>query len=104
MWFCAVWTLAFMLASALAAALGVEAFTAAAVSLILLCKFFKFQNNILKIWFYALYFMYTPQFFGFCAMIAYGYDAFLKFKDVRMSVAVVVIEKNPPPVSPVTVA
>lgn len=30
--FCAIWTLAFMLASSLAAALGVEAFTAAAVS------------------------------------------------------------------------
>lgn len=51
MYFCAAWTLLYMLASSLAAAANVEAFQAAA-------------------------------FFGYCAMIAYGYDAFLKYKAV----------------------
>uniref|UniRef100_A0A1L8E2T8 Putative member of chemokine-like factor super family n=1 Tax=Nyssomyia neivai TaxID=330878 RepID=A0A1L8E2T8_9DIPT len=50
--FCAIWTLLYALAAGLAAAMGLEAYTAAA-------------------------------FFGFCAMVAYGYDAFLKYKAVQ---------------------
>lgn len=33
------------------------------------------NSNIFGIFFY--------QFFGFCAMLAYGYDAFLKFTSVK---------------------
>ncbi|XP_062547892.1 CKLF-like MARVEL transmembrane domain-containing protein 4 [Armigeres subalbatus] len=51
MYFCAAWTLLYMLAASLAAATNVEVYHAAA-------------------------------FFGFCAMVAYGYDAFLKYKAV----------------------
>jgi hypothetical protein len=39
MWFCAIWTLLFLIASSLAASFGVEAYTAAAVSEIKLSVF-----------------------------------------------------------------
>lgn len=51
--FCALWTVLYMIASALCAAVSsVEAYSVAA-------------------------------FFGFCAMVAYGYDAFLKYRAIQ---------------------
>lgn len=51
--FCTIWTLFYLIAAALVAAYGVNEAFAAA------------------------------SFFGFCAMIAYGYDAFLKYRGWR---------------------
>jgi hypothetical protein len=59
MWFCIIWTLLYCIAASLAAAFGVHSEAYTAAA-----------------------------FFGFCAMVAYGYDSFIKFQNVRNGVVV----------------
>lgn len=84
--FCAGATLFLMLTSSLVAARGVGLFTAAAVRLSSSFANFGFidwlQRNEFSFWFYL-------QFFGYVAMCAYGYDAFLKYRQYNTITTVV---------------
>lgn len=72
MYFCVVMCVFYLIASCLAVSWGVEAYTAAGVRLFLT---YFYYSIILT--------CFDLQFFGFCAMLAYGYDAFLKFNAVK---------------------
>lgn len=82
MWFCVGITLFFLLASSLAASLGSGAYVAAAVSVKSLLANTEIFTECLSS---SILF----QFFGFLAMCAYGYDAFLKYRILQGATVVV---------------
>lgn len=94
-YFCVGATLFLMLASALIAAKGVGLFTAAAVSVSNRNKlnrlfYFFFSKVFIKYLSYLSLYVPCFQFFGFVAMCAYGYDAFLKYRQYNVVVTNVV--------------
>lgn len=90
MWVCAVEAALYLVAACLAADVGTGAYIAASVS----CwNELPFAVDEIECFF--------SQFFGFLAMLAYGYDAFLKY---RATTGIIIASQKTTTVTTVTVA